>query len=268
MNLDQEILATVDEGVKTLTLNIPKKRNAIAPEHALRIALEVEKSAGDGTRVLVLAGAGGSFCAGADLSADPFAQVHVEGGRVPREQVFDETVDRNYHRMIRAVYELPRPVIAVVEGAAAGIGCSLALVADLTLAAAGARFIELFVNIALMPDGGSCHILPRLVGMKKAMEMVLTGEPVTAEEALALGMITRVCPPEELVAEAGRLARKLASGPLEAMGVIKRTMYEAQGMGFKEALDMECRRQARLMTQPDFIHAARAFFRKQKPTFT
>jgi 2-(1,2-epoxy-1,2-dihydrophenyl)acetyl-CoA isomerase len=268
MSLDQEILTTADGGVKTLTLNMPKKRNAIGPEHALRIAREVEKSAEDGTRVLVVTGAGGSFCAGADLSAEPFARVHADGGEVPREQVFDETVDRNYHRMIRAVHDLPRPVIAAVDGVAAGIGCSLALMADLTLAASSARFIELFVNIALMPDGGSSYILPRLVGMKKAMEMVLTGDPVLAPEALRLGMVTRLCPPEELMEEAGKLARKLSLGPVKAMGVIKKTLYEAQTLGFAESLELECRRQARLMTQPDFANAARAFFHKKKPTFS
>jgi len=268
MNLDQEILTTMDEGVKTLTLNIPKKRNAISPEHALRIAQEVEKSAGDGTRVLVVTGAGGAFCAGADFTAEPFDRMHAEGGEVPREQVLDETVDRTYHRMMRAVYELPRPVIAAVDGAAAGIGCSLALMADMTLAGTSARFIELFVNIALIPDGGSTYILPRLVGVKKAMEMFLTGDPVTAEEALRLGMITRVCPADQLMEEAGKLARKLALGPVKAMGVIKRSLYEAQTMDFKETLDMECRRQARLMTQPDYINAVRAFFQKKKPTFS
>lgn len=268
MSLDQEILIKVDEGVKTLTLNIPKKRNAIGPEHALRLARELEQSAGDGTRVVVVTGAGGAFCAGADMAAEPFVRVQAEGGEVPREQVFDETVDRNYHRMMRALFDLPRPVIAAVDGAAAGIGCSLALMADLTLAAQGARFIELFVNIALMPDGGSSYILPRLVGMKKAMEMCLTGEPVSAEEALRLGMINRVCPPDQLMDEAARLARGLARGPVKAMGTIKRSLYEAQAMEFKEVLDMECRRQARLMTQPDYVNAVRAFFRKEKPTFS
>jgi enoyl-CoA hydratase/carnithine racemase len=104
--------------------------------------------------------------------------------------------------------------------------------------------------------------------MKKAMEMVLTGDPVSAEEALRLGMITRVCPAEELMGETRRLAQRLAQGPVTAMGVIKRTLHEAQNMGFAETLETECRRQARLMTQPDFMNAARSFFQKKKPTFS
>jgi len=268
MGMEQEILVAVDAGVKTLTLNIPDKRNAIGPEQALRVALELEKSAGDGTRVLVLTGAGGAFCAGADLAAEPFCRVRAEGGEIPLEQVFDETVDRNYHRMMRAVHDLPRPVIAAVDGAAAGIGCSLALMADLTLASERARFIELFVNVGLMPDGGSTYILPRLVGVKKALEMFFTGEPVSAEEALRLGMINRVCPGEQLMEEAARLARRLAQGPVKVMGTTKRSVYEAQTMAFEDALDMESRRQGRLLTQPDYVNAVRAFFRKQKPTFS
>jgi len=111
-------------------------------------------------------------------------------------------------------------------------------------------------------------MLPRLVGMKKAMEMILTGAPVPAEEALRLGMINRVCPADGLLDASLEMARSLARGPVKAMGVAKRTVHEAWESDLHATLDTECRRQARLMTQPDFVNAVRAFFRKERPTFT
>lgn len=266
MGRQERILVSTEGGVKTLAIHIPERRNALAPEDALALALEVEESERDGTRVVVVTGTDGAFCAGADLASDMFSEVRE--GRAPREQTQDETVDRTFHRMVRAVTKLPLPVIAAVDGPAAGIGCSLALQADLTLASTRARFIELFVNIALIPDGGSTWILPRIVGIKKAMEMILTGDPVSAEEALALGMVNRVFPPEHLPDETRKLALRLAAGPVRTMGLAKRTVYESQRTSKEAALDLECRRQARLMTQPDFIEAVQAFLAKRKPTFS
>jgi len=259
-------LISREEHIKTITFNAPKKRNSLTPESALRVAEEVERSAGDGTRVLVLTGAGGAFCAGADLASDHFSQ--VRSGSFPAEAEIDDMVNSTYHRLSRAVYGLPMPVIAAVDGVAAGFGCSLALLADITLASSRAQFIEVFINIALIPDGGSTYILPKVVGMKKALEMVLTGDPVPAAEALELGMVTRVYPPEELMDQAMVWARRLASGPVKSMGLARKTLFEAQQLPLREVLDLECRRQARLMTEPNFIHAVQAFFAKKKPTFS
>jgi 2-(1,2-epoxy-1,2-dihydrophenyl)acetyl-CoA isomerase len=180
----------------------------------------------------------------------------------------DELVATTYHRLSNAVYKIPRPVIAAVDGVAAGFGCSLALNADITLASDRVRFIEIFVNITLIPDGGSTYILPKIVGLKKALEMMLTGDAVLAEEALRLNMVNRVYPHEELMDKTDEWARKLADGPVKSMGIAKRTVYEAYLMNADQALDMESRRQARLLAQPDFANAVLAFYQKKKPTYS
>jgi 2-(1,2-epoxy-1,2-dihydrophenyl)acetyl-CoA isomerase len=266
MSESNEILVSVQEGIKTLTINLPKRRNALSVANALRMAKEVEKSEEDGTRVMVLTGAGGAFCAGADLAQEGFERLGTQ--ETFTEQGWDEFVSSSYHRLTAAIYNLPRPVIAAVDGVAAGFGCSLALNADITLASTSARFIEVFINIALMPDGGSTYILPKLVGLKKAMEMALTGDPVDAEEALRLNMVNRVYPPEELEEKTFEWARRLAKGPVKSMGIAKRSFYEAYLMNSDQALDMESRRQARLLTQPDFVNAVLAFHQKKEPTFS
>jgi 2-(1,2-epoxy-1,2-dihydrophenyl)acetyl-CoA isomerase len=266
MSENDEILINFEEGIKTLTINLPKKLNALSAANALRMAKEVEKSEEDGTRVVVITGAGGAFCAGADLAQRGFEKLGQQGA--PTEQQLDELVATSYHRLSSSVYRIPRPVIAAVDGVAAGFGCSLALNADITLASTQVRFIEVFINIALIPDGGSTYILPKLVGLKKALEMAFTGEPVHAEEALRLNMVNRVYPPEELMEKALEWARKLAKGPVRSMGIAKRTFYEAYLMNSDQALDMESRRQARLMTQSDFVNAVLAFHEKKEPTFS
>ena len=266
MNENSKFLVSEEQSVKTITLNSPKKRNALPPEAALQIALEVEKGRDDGTRVILLTGTGGAFCAGADLSSDHFSKLDTEG--YPPEAYIDEMVRTTFHRLTHAVCEFPGPVIAAVDGVAAGFGCSLALTSDITLASTRARFIEVFINIALMPDGGSTYILPKLVGMKKAMEMCFTGDPVPAEEALKLGMVNRVYAPEDLMAKSMEWALKLAEGPVKTMGITKKALYDSQQMNLTDALDMESRKQARLMTKPDFINAVMAFYQKKKPTFS
>ena len=265
MNGMTDILLNFEDGIKILTINLPKKRNPLSPENAIRIAEEVEKSSDDGTRVIILTGAGGAFCAGAQLDDEEFNKDNLSGQSL--EAACDEMISTSYHRLAKAVHQVPRPVIAAVDGVAAGFGCSLALIADLTLASTNARFVQVFVNIALIPDGGSSYILPKLIGMKKAMELAFTGEPVDAEEALQLNIINRIYPPEELMAQSLQWAHRLAEGPVHTMGVAKKTLYDTQKISFEEALDMESRRQARLMTQPNFFNAVAAFLQKKKPTF-
>ncbi len=266
MSGNDEILISLEEGIKTLTINLPHKLNALSAVNALRMAEEIEKSEEDGTRVIVLTGAGGAFCSGADLTQTGYVSVDREG--TPGEEELDERVRTTYHRLSTAVYRIPRPVIAAVDGVAAGFGCSLALNADITLASERARFIEIFINISLIPDGGSTYILPKIVGLKKALEMIFTGDSVYAEEALRLNMVNRVYPVEELEEKTLEWARKLAAGPVRSMGVAKKVVYDAYLLSSEEALDLESREQARLLTQPDFANAVLSFLQKKKPTYS
>ncbi len=265
METDDAILIDRSGGIKTITMNTPHKRNALSAPNALRMAREIEQSAEDGTRVIVLTGTGGAFCAGADLAGYPGG---LPSQTASMESEFDEMITGTYHRLARAVHDVPRPVVAAVDGVAAGFGCSLALTADITLASTAARFIQVFVNIALIPDGGASFVLPRLVGMRKALEMALTGDPVSADEALRLNMINGVYPSDELRQRSRDLAERLARGPVNTMGVAKQTFHEAQSLPYDDVLDMESRRQARLMTKPDFLNAVMAFLQKKTPTFS
>ncbi len=264
MSEDDEILTSFEDGIKTLTINRTNKRNALSAPNALQMAEEIEKSEEDGTRVIVLTGAGGAFCAGADLAQKGFERLGQPGA--PTGQYMYELVAATYHRLASAVYNIPRPVIAAVDGVAAGFGCSLALNADITLASDRAKFIEIFINISLIPDGGSTYILPKIVGLKKAMEMIFTGDPVPAEEALRLTMVNRIYPYGELMEKTRQWARRLADGQVGSMGVAKKTVYEAYLLNQEQALDLENRRQARLLTQPDFANAVLAFLEKKKST--
>jgi 2-(1,2-epoxy-1,2-dihydrophenyl)acetyl-CoA isomerase len=266
MNENDEILTSLEDGIKTLTINLPNKRNALSAPNALRMAEEIEKSEEDGTQVIILTGAGGAFCAGADLAQKGFENLGQP--RALSEPYMIDLVAGTYHRLANAVYNISRPVIAAVDGVAAGFGCSLALNADITLASDRAKFIEIFINISLIPVGGSTYILPKIVGLKKAMEMIFTGDPVPAEEALRLTMVNRIYPYGELMERTREWARRLADGPVRSMGVAKKTVYEAYLLNPAQALDVENRRQARLLTQPDFANAVLAFLEKKKPTFS
>jgi len=266
MGTKKEILVSVKQSVKEVTINKPRVRNALSANNALFMAEAIENSEKDGTRAVLITGKGGAFCAGADLGQE--AQAMFGSGSVHLEAELDEMLETTYHRLARAIYSLPMPVIAAVGGVAAGFGCSLALNADITLASTDARFIQVFRNIALIPDGGSTYILPRLIGVKKAMEMILTGEPVSAEKALEWNMVNHLYPPEELMDQARQWALKLSQGPTKTLGMAKRTVYEAQYMDYRQVLAMEGRRQARLMTKPDFFNAVTAFFEKKKPSFS
>jgi len=266
MNNNNDILVSSEQGIKTITLNIPHKKNSLTPENAIRAAREIENSTDDGTRVIILTGAGGAFCSGAELDHGDIIECSATKPLIEEDN--DIMISTSYHRMAKAVFQLPLPVIAAVNGPAAGFGCSLAFNADITLVSTTARFIEVFINISLIPDGGATYMLPKLIGMKKAMELALTGDPVSAEEALELRLVNRIYPPEELMEQARRWAHRLAEGPVKSMGVIKKTMYEAQQMDFEAVLDMESRRQARLMTKPNFPNAVMAFLQKKKPTFS
>lgn len=258
-----EVLLTHDsEGVRLLTLNRPDSFNSLTVElkEALIAALR-DAAAADEVRALVIAGAGGSFCAGQDLK-EHIALLDA-GDPTPLR-----TVEDHYNPLIRAAATMPKPMIAAVHGTAAGAGASLAYACDLRIASSDAKFLMAFANVGLSTDSGVSWTLPRLIGYGRAMEMLLLGEPVDAEEALRIGMVNRVVEAGQAQEAALELARRMATGPTSAYARIKETMRAAAAEGLDEALAVEAGAQVEAGSTHDHREAVSAFVEKRTPHFT
>jgi 2-(1,2-epoxy-1,2-dihydrophenyl)acetyl-CoA isomerase len=245
----------------TLVLNRPQARNAFdrALTTGLREALEAV-AADDAVRAVVLTGSGGAFSAGADLKAgfDSTPDGHPDLAKGLRE---------DFHPIVEALRTMPKPVIAAVNGAAAGIGCSIALACDLVLAAESAFFLLAFVNIGLVADGGSSLVIPERVGFARAAEMALLGERVPARRALDWGLINRVVADDELDAAARQLAERLASGPTRSYAGTKRQLNAWLYSRMAEQLELEASIQQDLGASEDFAEGVQAFVEKRPPRF-
>lgn len=255
-----ELLVDDADGVRTLTLNRPESFNSFTvalKERLLEVLLET--SADEAVRAVVITGAGRAFCAGQDLK-EHIALLEA-GDPAPLH-----TVERHYNPIVRAVVGMPKPVIAAVNGTAAGAGASLAYASDLRIAAAGAKFLMAFANVGLTADSGASWTLPRLIGHGRAMEMMLLAEPVGAEEALRIGMVNRVVPDGEALTAAQELARRLAAGPTTAYAKIKEAMAFSGELA--AALEVEARTQAEAGATADHREAVAAFVAKRTPRFT
>src|SRR5437667_12219314 len=255
------VLSARQGAVLTLTLNRPETLNALNRQttQALTAALE---AAGRDPEVgaIILTGAGRAFCAGADLRD---VAARAQAGQTD----LGEDLRANYAPMIRAIRACPRPVIAALNGTAAGAGLSLALACDLRIAAAGAQLIGVFVRVGLVPDAGSLFFLTRMLGLSKATELAMTGDPLTADEALRLGLVVAVVPPEQLMPAAMERARHLAAGPRKTYALIKRGMDRALHLDLEQTLELESQLQALAAETPDAQEAIRAFLEKRKPIF-
>ncbi|HEY1906573.1 MAG TPA: enoyl-CoA hydratase-related protein [Myxococcaceae bacterium] len=254
-----DVLMTDEGRVRWITLNRPETRNALttAVNDAVRAAIEGAPSAG--ARVVVLSGAGGAFSSGLDL------RVAAEEGMDP--ETIESRMRTHFHGLIRAVRACPLPTIAVVDGPAAGFGCDLALACDLRLVSDRARFGEIFVKRGLMPDGGGTWTLPRLVGLGRALEMMLTGELVDAAEAHRIGLANRVYPAAQLEPAAWDFARTLAAGPPLVHRAVKAAVEAASHSSLEEALEGEVRGQLELLASADFQEGIVAFLEKRPPAF-
>ncbi len=244
----------VREGVATLTLRRPDVRNALNAEmlHGLQEALH-RAGQDDDAGALLITGDGPAFCAGQDLTT--FAQA-LDAGEIPDvRRLLDET----YHPVIRAIYDMPKPVIAVVNGAAAGAGMSLALACDLRIMAEDAFFTAGFVRLGLVPDSGFTFFLPRLVGPACAFELAVTGRRVGAEEALRIGLANLVVPAEALSRTAQETARQIAQGPAQAIAWTKQLLQGAGGLGLEEALQAEAALQAQAIATEEHRAGVQAF---------
>jgi 2-(1,2-epoxy-1,2-dihydrophenyl)acetyl-CoA isomerase len=259
---DQLVLYDVADGVATLTLNRPQAMNSLDVATKVALLQAVTTAAADpDVRCVVLTGAGRAFCVGQDLKEH--VQILREG---PPEALF-RTVPEHYNPIVTAVATMAKPVIAAVNGVAAGAGASLAFACDLRVLGHGGGFNLAFSGIGLSCDSGSSWTLPRLVGRAKALELLYFPRTVSSEEALELGLATKVVPADALMDEVHQLARRLAAGPTVAYGAIRRSVNHSAGHDLDSSLRFEAEMMARTGATQDHRNAVDAFVAKEKPAF-
>jgi 2-(1,2-epoxy-1,2-dihydrophenyl)acetyl-CoA isomerase len=242
--------------VATLTLNRPDTLNALNGALIEETRAALASLADSGARCLLLTGEGRAFSSGADLAT---------GGGLPED--VGAALESHLNPLIEDVFALPMPVVASVRGPCAGAGCSLALAADIVIAARSAYFLQAFINIGLVPDAGATWLLPRLAGRARAMEMMLLGERVPAEQAAAWGMISRMVEDDDLESEAVALATRLAQGPTAAYALLRKLARDAEQAPLADALAAERRAQTIAGRTDDFKAGVMAFLQKRQPRF-
>jgi 2-(1,2-epoxy-1,2-dihydrophenyl)acetyl-CoA isomerase len=256
------LLYSVQDRIATLTLNRPERLNALGDTLREDLHDAVLKAAADGeVRVIVITGAGRGFCSGGDVKNMKERETSGETA-APADQAFPMR-----DRTILAMREAPKPVIAAVNGAAAGAGMNLALACDLRIASTTARFSQAFVKRGLTPDWGGSWFLPRIVGTAKAAELIFTGDSIDAAEALRLGIVNAVVAPEALMAETHALAGRIASGPPVAIQLAKRAIYHNQDVDLRGGLEFESFAQGICRQTEDSKEGVRAFMEKRPPVF-
>jgi 2-(1,2-epoxy-1,2-dihydrophenyl)acetyl-CoA isomerase len=257
----EHILFTIEQGVASLTLNRPDQLNSFnAQMHKeVREALKQVRQNAE-VRCLLITGAGRGFCAGQDLGDRNVAP----GAAAPD---LGESIEKNYNPLIRALRDLPMPVICAVNGVAAGAGANIALACDITLAAKSASFIQAFCKIGLVPDSGGTWTLPRAVGMARAKALALLGDKLSAEQAEQWGMIWRCVDDAALQDEALKLARQLATQPTYGLALIKRALNASASNSFDEQLDLERDLQRLAGRSEDYREGVSAFMAKRTPEF-
>jgi 2-(1,2-epoxy-1,2-dihydrophenyl)acetyl-CoA isomerase len=248
--------------VAVVSLDHPEVMNALSPRMAdgLMAALGFASDPVNGFRAILLTGEGRAFCAGANL-----AEISLDPDS---ERDAGAHLESHYHPLLKRIRDLDLPFVTAVNGAAAGIGMSLALAGDLILAARSAYFLQAFARIGLVPDGGSTWLLPRLVGLARARELSLLAERLPVETALAWGLINRVCEDEKLLEEAMALAGRLAEGPTMALAVTRRLYWASPQNSFDQQLDLERQEQRRAGLTEDFVEGITAFLQKRPARFT
>ncbi|MEV5674332.1 enoyl-CoA hydratase-related protein [Streptomyces sp. NPDC052179] len=256
------VLHTTDNGVSWITLNRPDAMNAVTWDQRERvIALLAEASADPAVRAVVLTATGRGFCAGADLRGAPASG----GERVPGDVA--RTIRLGAQRLIGAVLDCEKPVIAAVNGTAAGLGAHLALACDLVLAADSAKFIEVFVRRGLVPDGGGAYLLPRLIGPQRTKELMFFGDALPAADAERLGLVNRTVPDAELAKTAGEWARRLADGPTRAIALTKQLVNASLDSDRATAFAAEAMAQEINMTTRDANEGVTSFVERRSPKY-
>jgi len=256
------LLYEVKDGIATLTLNRPDRLNALGGTLRDDLFDAVTRTAADpDVRVMVVTGAGKGFCSGGDVKAMGEAKLGQ------RERPLLERIAPGRDRTLLAMREAPQPIIAAINGAAAGAGMNLALGCDIRIASTEAKFAQAFVKRGLHPDWGGTYFLPRIVGMAKACEMIFTGDLIDAAEALRLGIVSRVVPPPELLPAAYELARRIAAGPPVAIRLAKHSLYANADLDLRASLQNETMAQNVCFETEDAAEGIRAFGEKRPPVF-
>jgi len=258
----QTVIVETAEHICTITLNRPDRFNAFSRQLTADLGAALNAAADDGdVRVVILTGAGRAFCSGQDLAE---LQEGYARGEPPQ---LGRILHERYHPVIERMCAMSQPIIGAINGVAAGAGCSLALACDMRIASEEAAFMEAFINVGLAPDAGSTWFLPRLIGHAKAMEMCCTGRIVDAAEALRMGLVNRVVPPEGLMEEARSLARTIASKSAPAIAATKRLLHQSPAATLADQLAAEADVQQALSTNEDHLEGVMAFIEKRKPQF-
>ena len=261
MSMSDIVLQDLDSGLLTITMNRPDRRNALNPDMTLGLVEAARRAAEDHeVRAVLLRGAGGTFCVGGDVKS-------MAEGRAPLPFEAKMTNLRRAMEVSRILHEMSKPVVAQLDGAAAGAGLSIALACDLRVASASVKITTAFAKVGLSGDYGGTYFLTQMLGSAKARELYLLSPVLTAQEALALGMVTRVVPDAEVEAAARELAMSLAEGPSVTLGYIKRNINNAERLSLENCFDAEAFHHSRAGETADHKEAARAFVEKRKPVF-
>jgi 2-(1,2-epoxy-1,2-dihydrophenyl)acetyl-CoA isomerase len=259
MKVSSTLHTSIDRSVLTLTMNRPEVYNALNEEMKKALNETFKEASKDpSVRSIVLRGAGTkAFCSGQDLKADP-----------PGSRSLKESLEQSYNPLILRIRTIEKPVIAMINGVAAGAGCSLALACDMRVMATTAKLVEVFARIGLVPDSGSHWFLHHLVGPARAFEYAATGRDIDAEEANRVGLVNSIAPPEQLEAQTLALAHSLAEGPTRAIGLMKRVFHKAATSNLEDLLAYEAQIQDIASGTTDYHEGVRAFLEKRKARFT
>jgi 2-(1,2-epoxy-1,2-dihydrophenyl)acetyl-CoA isomerase len=258
----KDLILEKDGHIAVLTLNRPDKMNAISAEMRENLPLVLQEvQEDDNVRVLIITGAGRGFCSGADVA--------VQAARAAGQQAETsrKTILQLVGSLILGFEKINKPIIAAINGIAAGVGLTITLACDLRIASANARFSAIWVKRGLIADGGATFLLPFIVGMEKALELTFTGDIIDAKEAERIRLVSRVVPPEELMTRAKDLAQKIASGPPISVELVKRVMWEKIRNQLREQLLLESYAQNVCRTTQDQKEAVKAFMEKREPQF-
>ncbi|MES1219672.1 MAG: enoyl-CoA hydratase-related protein [Bacteroidota bacterium] len=253
------VLFTISKGVGFITLNRPEKLNSINHEMALLLKEKLDECASDvSVRAVYITGTGKGFCTGQDL------EEAVNAG----DESFDDTLSKFYNPIVMAIRSLQKPIVAAVNGVAAGAGANIALCCDIVVAAQSASFIQAFSKIGLVPDSGGTHTLPRLIGWQKASALMLLAEKVPAQEAMNMGMIYKVIPDESFADESVKIVSRLAQMPTKGLALTKEALQSSLQKTLEEQLHVEDLFQRQAARTHDFKEGIAAFLAKRQPLFT